>query len=73
MPSKSKKQHDFMSVVAHNPDFAAKVDVPQSVGQEFVKADKSAGKFKHPGDKRGKEESRIGRHAKNKGHKVRGC
>lgn len=40
MPSSSKKQHNFMEAVAHNPAFAKKVGVPQSVGQEFSKADK---------------------------------
>ncbi len=40
MPSKSKKQHDFMAAAANNPAFAKKAGVPQSVGQEFVKADK---------------------------------
>ena len=40
MPSKSKKQHYFMEAVANNPAFARKADVPQSVGREFVQADK---------------------------------
>jgi hypothetical protein len=40
MPSTSKKQHNFMAAVANNPAFAKKADVPQSVGQEFMKADK---------------------------------
>lgn len=40
MPSTSKKQHDFMEAVAHNKAFAKKVGVPQSVGQDFSKADK---------------------------------
>ena len=40
MPSKSKAQHNFMAAVAHNPAFAKKAGVPQSVGQEFTKADK---------------------------------
>mgnify|MGYP003325270366 CR=1 FL=1 len=40
MPSVSKKQHNFMAAVAHSPAFAKKAGVPQSVGQEFVKADK---------------------------------
>jgi hypothetical protein len=40
MPSKSKKQHNFMEAVANNPAFARKADVPQSVGREFVAADK---------------------------------
>ena len=39
MPSTSAKQHRFMEAVAHNPSFAKKVGVPQSVGQEFSKAD----------------------------------
>ena len=40
MPSKSKKQHNFMAAVANNPQFAKKVKVPQSVGREYVEADK---------------------------------
>lgn len=41
MPSKSPAQAHLMQSVAHNPQFAKKVDIPQSVGQEFVKADKA--------------------------------
>lgn len=40
MPSKSAAQAKLMRAVAHNPAFAKKVGVPQSVGQEFMKADK---------------------------------
>jgi hypothetical protein len=40
MPSSSKKQHNFMAAIAHNPAFAKKVGIPQSVGQDFDKADK---------------------------------
>lgn len=40
MPSVSKKQHNFMAAIAHSPAFAKKVGVPQSVGQDFDKADK---------------------------------
>jgi hypothetical protein len=40
VPSTSKKQHNFMEAIAHNKAFAKKVGVPQSVGQEFSKADK---------------------------------
>jgi len=40
MPSKSAKQARFMQAVAHNPQFAAKAHVPQSVGKEFAAADK---------------------------------
>jgi hypothetical protein len=39
MPSKSLSQHRLMEAVAHNPKFAKKVGVPQSVGKEFAKAD----------------------------------
>ena len=39
MPSTSKKQHNFMEAVANNPAFAKKAGVPQSVGQDFSKAD----------------------------------
>jgi hypothetical protein len=37
MPSKSKKQKRFMEAVQHNPEFAEKVGVPQSVGEEMTK------------------------------------
>jgi hypothetical protein len=40
MPSSSKRQHNFMEAVAHNPAFAKKAGVPQSVGQDFSTADK---------------------------------
>lgn len=40
MPSKSKKQHNFMTAIAHSPEFAKKAGVPQSVGKDFTKADK---------------------------------
>jgi hypothetical protein len=37
MPAVSKKQEKFMQAVAHNPKFAKKVGVSQSVGREFTK------------------------------------
>ena len=40
MPSTSAKQHRFMEMVAHDPQAAKRVGVPQSVGQDFVAADK---------------------------------
>lgn len=40
MPSVSKKQHNLMAAVANNPAFAKKVGIKQSVGKEFVAADK---------------------------------
>ena len=49
MPSKSIKQHKFMEAVAHNPSFAKKAGVPQSVGQDFSNADKGK-TFKRGGD-----------------------
>jgi hypothetical protein len=46
MPSKSKAQARLMQAVAHNPKFAKKVDIPQSVGREFYEADKRRGTIK---------------------------
>jgi hypothetical protein len=40
MPSKSKAQHNLMAMVANNPAAAKRVGIPQSVGKEFMKADK---------------------------------
>jgi hypothetical protein len=53
MPSTSKKQHNFMEAVAHNPAFAKKAGVPQSVGKDFSKADKGK-TFKEGGSMAGK-------------------
>ena len=49
MPSSSAKQHRFMEAVAHNPAFAKKAGVPQSVGKDFSNADKGK-TFKRGGD-----------------------
>jgi hypothetical protein len=40
MPSVSKKQHNLMAAVAKNPKFAKKTGIPQSVGEDFLEADK---------------------------------
>jgi hypothetical protein len=48
MPSTSKKQHNFMAAIAHNPAFAKKVGIPQSVGKDFNNADKGR-KFREGG------------------------
>ena len=40
MPSVSGKQHRLMALVANNPAAAKRLGVPQSVGKEFMKADK---------------------------------
>jgi hypothetical protein len=48
MPSTSKKQHNFMAAAAHNPAFAKKAGISQSVAKEFNNADKGK-KFKEGG------------------------
>lgn len=40
MPSKSKAQHNLMAMVANNPAAAKRVGIPQSVGEEYMQADK---------------------------------
>lgn len=49
MPSVSKKQHNLMAAVAKNPAFAKKVGIKQSVGEEFLQADKGK-KFSRGGE-----------------------
>ena len=51
MPSVSKKQHNLMVAVANNPKFAKKVGIPQSVGEDFMEADKGK-KFRGGGSTR---------------------
>lgn len=47
MPSKTKAQHNFMAMCAHNPS-AAKGKCPsKSVAKEFVKADERSSTVKH--------------------------
>ena len=41
MPSKSPAQARLMAAAAHNPKFAKKAGVPQSVAKEFNAADKA--------------------------------
>jgi hypothetical protein len=43
MPSTSPKQARFMAAIAHDPKFAHKAGVPQSVGKDFNKADAKTG------------------------------
>jgi len=40
MPSKSKAQHNLMAMVANDPKAAKRLGIPQSVGRDYVKADK---------------------------------
>ena len=70
MPSVSKKQHNFMEAVAHNPAFAKKAGVPQSVGKDFSMADKGrkfskGGNMKHEDVKMDKAmiKKAVGKHA----------
>jgi hypothetical protein len=46
MPSKSAKQARTMAAAAHNPGFAKKMGIPQSVAKEFNQADKGSGILK---------------------------
>lgn len=39
MPSVSKAQRRFMAAAAHDPGFAAKAGIDQSVAKDFNKAD----------------------------------
>jgi hypothetical protein len=39
MPSKTPKQAKTMRAAAHNPKFAKKVGIPQSVAQDFTASD----------------------------------
>lgn len=43
MPSTSAKQARTMAGAAHDPKFAKKVGIPQSVAKEFNKADAKTG------------------------------
>jgi hypothetical protein len=40
MPSTSDKQRRFMAAAAHDPAFAQRVGMPQSVAKDFNQADK---------------------------------
>lgn len=71
MPSKSKKQHNLMALVANNPKAAKRLNIPQSVGEEFMKADKgkkfmAGGMAKHEDVKMDKKvvKKAIGMHDK---------
>ena len=54
MPTRSAKQERLMQAVAHNPKFAKKVGIPQSVGKEFVGKSKG-GEMKESKAMMGKE------------------
>jgi len=54
MPAVSKKQKQLMDAAAHNPAFAKKVGIPQSVAMDFSKASKGK-KFREGGDMKYKD------------------
>lgn len=39
MPSKTREQAKLMAAAAHDPDFAKRVGIPQSVAKEYNRAD----------------------------------
>lgn len=49
MPSVSQKQHNLMTMVAHDPTAAKRLGIPQKVGKEFTRADVGR-KFAKGGD-----------------------
>lgn len=53
MPSKTPKQARTMAAAAHNPAFAKKVGIPQSVAKDFNRAD-TGSKMLRRGAKRGR-------------------
>lgn len=55
MPSVSKKQHNFMAMVANDPKKAKQLGIKQSVGEEFLQADKGK-KFAKGGETMDKKE-----------------
>lgn len=70
MPSKSASQHRLMEAVAHNPGFAKKVGIPQSVGKDFAAADKGK-KFKDGGGLYANIHAKRERIAEGSGEKMR--
>jgi len=58
VPSRSAAQHRLMAGVAHNPSFAKKVGIPQSVGRDFTEADKGR-KFAKGGAMKGSTMKKI--------------
>ena len=50
MPSKSPAQHRLMEAVAHSPEFAKKIGIPQVVGKDFAAADEAKKKPKRMSD-----------------------
>lgn len=70
MPSKSKAQHNLMAMVANDPKAAKRLGIPQSVGEEYMKADK--GKKYAMGGKVGMHKMPDGTMMKDSEHKMMG-
>jgi len=70
MPSKSKAQHNLMAMVANDPKAAKRLGIPQSVGEEYMKADK--GKKYAMGGKVGVHKMPDGTMMKDSEHKMMG-
>lgn len=68
MPSKSEKQARTMRAAAHDPKFAERMHIPQSVAKEFVDADKKKKEDdkKKDEDKKKADAQRKAKHAKAK-------
>lgn len=66
MPSLSGKQHRFMELIAHDPAAAHHLGVPQSVGQDFVAADKAD--HKHFNSPHHRKARAGGFHGRGEGH-----
>jgi hypothetical protein len=52
MPSVSKKQKRFMEAIQHNKEFADKVGVDQSVGEEMTKGNVGKKAYKNLPEKK---------------------
>ena len=62
MPSKSKAQHNLMAMVANDPKAAKRLGISQSVGKDFITADKGRkfGRGGYTKAKIGKKDTRHG-------------
>lgn len=52
MPSTSPKQARTMAAAAHDPEFAAKMGIPQKVAKDFNDADKGTAMLSRANSKR---------------------
>ena len=57
----------MMAAVAHDPAFAKKVGIPQSVGRDFNQADKWTGIRRAPEDRTAEQRQRLAQALRGKG------